>query len=64
MLLTACNKTDYVVNSEDINFIANKIDQILNLRNNEWEKEVKNFNQIMKFDYDNKIFKDEIRKLL
>ena len=54
----------YVVNSEDINFIDNKIDQILNLKNNEWEKEVKNFNQIMKFNYNNTIFKDEIKKLL
>ena len=54
----------YVVNSEDINFIDNKIDQILKLEDNEWEKEVKNFNQIMKFDCDNTIFKDEIRKLL
>tara|TARA_B100000989_G_C19531032_1_gene469901 strand:+ start:2091 stop:3203 length:1113 start_codon:yes stop_codon:yes gene_type:complete len=54
----------YVVNQEDINFIHNKIDQILGLENNEWEKEVKYFNQIMKFDYDNTIFKDEIKKLL
>ena len=45
-------------------FIENKIDQILELKNNEWEKEVKNYNQIMKFDYDNTIFKDEIKKLL
>ena len=54
----------YVVNFEDINFIHDRIDNILQLKNNEWEKEVKNFHQIMMYDYSNTIFQQEIKKLI
>lgn len=52
-------------NKVNKNIIFNKLERILNLRNKEWKKKIYKFqNQVLKYDFQNKKCKFELKKII